>query len=117
MPANRSGHGCWRIVAGLLLLVILAGCATAPPQPSDASGGALARPPYPAQPDAMRVILNIITTPVFLPLKAVVCAVTTVIAVPATAIAALSDPEGDEWQRQHITEGFAANCGPPYVLF
>ncbi len=116
MPANRSGHGCWRIVAGLLLLVILAGCATAPPQPSDASG-ALARPPYPAQPDAMRVILNIITTPVFLPLKAVVCAVTTVFAVPATAITALSDPEGDEWQRQRISEGFAANCGPPYVLF
>jgi len=115
MPPKRS-HAGRRFLAALVLGLLLAGCAVAPPQPGDAYGPP-GRRPYPPQPDAMRVFLNVITTPLFLVFKGAVCAVTTAIAVPATAITAMSDPDGHDWQRRHITEGFAANCGPPYVLF
>jgi hypothetical protein len=38
------------------------------------------------------------------------------IAIPATAVTAITDPYGLGWQRQSIADGIATNCSPPYVV-
>jgi hypothetical protein len=63
----------------------------------------------------MTGILNVIALPLYIPFKAAVCATTLLFAAPATAVAAVTDPDGTGWRREVINEGFAANCGPPWL--
>jgi len=108
-----------RVLSVGLLVLGIAGCATQAARPIGSSGawGTTPALPPPSDPSPARTVLNVIATPLFLMLKAAVCATTAVIAVPSTAIAALSDPAGQGWQRQDLDDGVAANCGPPYVLY
>jgi hypothetical protein len=96
-----------RFVASLIVALLLASCATAPQQPTAYSGGAS----DPGDNRVMAGILTAISLPLFIPFKAAVCALTVAFAVPATAITAVTDPEGKDWQRRELGEGFASNCG------
>jgi hypothetical protein len=60
--------------------------------------------------------LAVIGTPFFIVFKAAVCALTTVVAAPGIGITALADPTDQGWQRRDLEDGFAANCGPPWIL-
>jgi hypothetical protein len=62
------------------------------------------------------VLLNLLTSPVYFAVKAVACAASAMIAIPATAVTAITDPYGLGWQRQSIADGIATNCSPPYVV-
>jgi hypothetical protein len=115
-----------------LCLVLLGGCAAhdvrVVEDPGTPAGPMLAEPAVPesrrgeyAVPDdpvrtPAGTVLRVISSPFYLVLKAVVCAATTVIAVPGTMVTGITDPYGEGWQRQRLAEGFGANCGPPYWL-
>ena len=62
------------------------------------------------------VLLNLLASPVYFAVKAVACAASAVIAIPATAVTAITDPYGLGWQRQSLADGIATNCSPPYVV-
>jgi hypothetical protein len=109
MTMHRRSH-FRRLLAGTLLGLTLAGCAAAP-QP----GGYGTAAPEPVQYTVMTGILNVIALPIYLPFKAAVCATTLIFAAPATAIHAVTDPDGTGWQRQAVNEAFSANCGPPWL--
>ncbi len=110
MPTNVRSS---RFLACVLLGVTLTGCATA--QPSPGAYGAPAPSTEPPQHSLMAGILNALALPIYLPFKVVVCAATIALAAPATAITAVTDPDGTGWQRESLTEGFTANCGPPWL--
>jgi hypothetical protein len=104
------------IGAGLVGLVF-AGCAaqaasTGAPSPAYPSYGFGA----PEEPSPARTVFNVIGTPFFAAFKVAVCAMTIGIGAPELGFAALTDPEGVGWQRQDLADGFAANCGGPWVL-
>src|SRR5215510_9785879 len=114
MVANgKSGFRRLRagISTGLLGALLLTGCATAPP----ATGRYDPAPPEPPRQSVMASILNALALPLFIPFKAVVCATTVVFAIPATAVFAVTDPDGTGWQRQNVTEGFSNNCGGSWL--
>jgi hypothetical protein len=112
-----------------LALVLLAGCATASPEPVfEARSTAAPLPeatPSPAPPpDAAAAArptpgprpsdwaLTVVGTPFVLGFRAVVCAASTVVAGPMAALFAVSaDPRGGF---AYLRDGLAYNCGPPY---
>ena len=96
-----------RFVASLIVALLLASCATAPQQPTAGYG------PGSAERDErlMAGILTAIALPLYIPFKAAICALTVAVAAPATAVYAVSDPEGKDWIRRELSEGFATNCG------
>lgn len=102
-----------RFLACVLLALMLTSCATAPPSrghysSSGTSGGA-------TQYTVMASILNVLALPLYIPFKLAVCATTIALAAPATAITAVTDPDGTGWQREMIAEGFTENCGLPWL--
>jgi len=100
------------ILALLMIMgIVLTGCATAPP----ATGRYDPTSPEPPRQSVAASILNILTLPLYIPFKAVVCATTVVFAIPATAVFAITDPEGTGWQRQNVTDGFSSNCGGSWL--
>jgi hypothetical protein len=110
-----------------LALVLLAGCATASPEPAfEARSTAAPLPeatPSPAlPPDAAAApstaprpsdwALTVVGTPFVLGFRAVVCAASTVVAGPMAALFAVSaDPR---LGFAYLRDGLAHNCGPPY---
>ena len=114
----------------LLAIVLLAGCATSSPQPASRatpgpapdgtySTGAASvdtspgpRPTYRTR--ASDVALSVVGTPFVLGFRAVVCAATAVVAVPAAALFAVSDDPRDGFA--YLRYGLAHNCGPPYAV-
>ena len=107
-------------IAGLLILA-LTGCATTKAAQMSEGYGPVATA-APDQPTSQQTsvagrILGVLVTPLYLGFKAVVCAATVVVAAPATAVAAISDPHATGWQRTDLNEGFGENCGPPYFLW
>ncbi|MGH7319198.1 MAG: hypothetical protein ACRELA_06180 [Candidatus Rokuibacteriota bacterium] len=103
-----------RFVSVGLLALGLAGCAARSARPVESYG--THAEPSPAERSAAGTILSVIGTPFFLAFKAAVCAATVVIAAPTAAILGLTDRAYEARQRQDLDEGFAKNCGPPYVL-
>jgi len=106
-------------IAGLLILT-LTGCAAQSAQMSEGyrpASTAAPEDPGPRQTSVAGRVLGVLVTPLYLGFKAVVCAATVAFVVPATAIAAISDPHGTGWQRTDLNEGFGENCGPPYALW
>lgn len=112
MATNGTTPGARRVGACLLAGLLLAGCATAPPQRE----GYAPAPAEPSRPEvsAAGTVLNALALPVTVAFKVVVCAGTIALGVPATAVLALSDPEGTGFQRQNLNEAFATNCGWPW---
>jgi hypothetical protein len=110
MPPSVRIAAVRRLVAGALVGVVLAGCATAPTQPAGYYGAGSSESP---QFSVMAGILNALALPLYIPLKIAVCAATIGLAAPATAVTAITDPYGTGWQRQALAEGFADNCGLP----
>jgi hypothetical protein len=108
--ATKLRRSRW-IACGLLAL-LLPSCATAPPSSSyyGSTSSSESR-----QYSLMSGILSALALPIYLPFKAAVCAVTVAFVVPATAVTAVTDPEARGWQREALNEGFASNCGPPWV--
>jgi len=108
-----------RTLSVWLLVLMLSGCAAQSARTRGGYAPAGALTAQPSETSSTDTVLNVIATPIFLAFKAVVCAATVVIAAPGMAITALTDPPGYGygWQRQGLYEGFAANCGPPYVLY
>ena len=102
-----------RFLACVLLGLMLTSCATAPPSPG--YYGSSSTSTEAPQHSLMAGILNALALPLYIPFKLAVCATTIVFAAPATAITAVTDPDGTGWQRESLTEGFTANCGPPWL--
>ena len=128
---RRSWHRSWREAARdrtapsgalsarhwtriVLLLVGLAGCAAGP------TGPVQSRQPPPDLPSRSATVagtaLSVVGTPLFLVLKAAVCAASAGIAVPLAAVSALADSHSAVWAREEFAEGVGTNCGPPYYL-
>jgi len=107
------------VPAALLIVALLAGCASAPEPAPDA-----APVPLPAAPDAAERAaasagpsdwaLAIIGTPFVFVFRTVVCAATAVVAAPTAGLVALS-PER-EAGLDYLRWGLAENCGGPYVV-
>lgn len=116
VSSRGRGRG-YRMLAIALLVVALSGCAARSAAPVTTYGSAYDRAAATSEPSAADTVLNVVATPLYLVFKAAVCVTTIVIAAPAVAVLAVTDPKGQGWQRQDLNEGFAANCGPPYVLF
>jgi len=110
-----------------LALVLLAGCATASPEPAfEARSTAAPLPeatPSPAlPPDAAAApstaprpsdwALTVVGTPFVLGFRAVVCAASTVVAGPMAALFAVSAEPRLGFA--YLRDGLAQNCGPPY---
>jgi len=130
-PAPVGGPARWGGPL-VLLLLLLSGCAAhdvrAIEDPGTLGEAMVAEPgapgtrrgDYAVPDDPVRTpagtVLRVLASPFYLGLKIVVCAATTVIAVPGTMVTGITDPDGLGWQRQRLAEGFGANCGPPYWL-
>jgi hypothetical protein len=107
-----------RVLAALLLLLLaLPGCA------GRAAGPAVQVPTYAGpgvevseEVSVARTVLSAVATPFYWIFKAATCATTAVIAVPAAAVLALTEPAFEQRQREELDEGVARNCGPPYIL-
>jgi hypothetical protein len=106
-----------RLASGLLLGVMLAGCATAAPRSAADSYAPETSAPPRQQASGVAAVLNVLVTPLYFAVKVAVCGATVAIGAPLTALAAVTDPYGYGWQRENLANGFAANCGPPYTLF
>jgi len=104
-----------RLVGSGLLALTLAACASTPARPADGVGSP-SSPPAPTDPGVARTVLAVIGTPFFFLFKVAVCATTTVIAAPAVAILALVEEPYQHPKRDELSEGFAKNCGSPYIL-
>ena len=94
-----------RVAAALTLA--LAGCATAPSDPSQ---------PISAKVYDGGTTLAVIGTPFFALAKATSCVATVLLATPTSAGLALSDRTQREWERQELQASTAKNCGGPYWL-
>ncbi|MGH6899234.1 MAG: hypothetical protein ACREJ5_22230 [Geminicoccaceae bacterium] len=115
----------------LLTLVLLAGCATASPEPApsatsapapSASTTASAVPSSEAAATADAAVsdrpsdwaLTVVGTPFVLAFRAVICTASVVVAGPTAALFAVSDdPRGGF---DYLRAGLAQNCGPPYAV-
>ena len=99
-----------------MLALMLAGCAASPAGPSESVPGAPSSQPSPPDADPARTAVAVMGTPFFFAFKVAVCATTAVIAAPVAALLALVEEPHRGQKRQELNEGFARNCGPPYVL-
>jgi hypothetical protein len=106
--------------AACLTLVLLAGCATASPEPAIEARSTAGATPAPlhaaaAPRPALRPAdwaLTVVGTPFVLGFRAVLCAASAVVAGPMAALFAVSaDPRGGF---AYLRDGLAQNCGPPY---
>ena len=109
--------------AAVLTMALLAGCATAPPEPTPDAGAPSA---IEAAPDAAEGAtpaasagpsdwaLAIVGTPFVFAFRAVTCAATAVVAGPTAGLLALSDQRAAGLA--YLRWGLAENCGPPYVV-
>jgi hypothetical protein len=113
MAANGTTSGFGRVGACVLVALVLTSCASAPRQPAELYGPA-GPPTTRSELHPAASVLNALALPLTVGLKAVVCAGTVVLGVPATAVLAMSDPEGTGWQRQGINDAFAENCSLPW---
>jgi hypothetical protein len=103
--------------AALLSLALVAGCATATPEPPPEAGATsvpaaaeTSRPRASAGPSDWA--LAIVGTPFVFAFRTVVCAATAVVAGPTAGLLALSDePRAG---LVYVRDGLAQNCGPPY---
>lgn len=106
-----------------LALILLAGCATASPEPAvegrstaaplpEATSAPVPPPHAGAAPRPSDWALTVVGTPFVLGFRAVVCAASTVVAGPMAALFAVSpDPR---LGFAYLRDGLAQNCGPPY---
>ena len=99
----------------LLMLLLLAGCATGAPPP----GPGLAAGPDPAPTPAASAgpsdwALAIVGTPFVFAFRTVVCAATAVVAGPTAGVLALSAER--EAGLDYLRWGLAENCDGPYVV-
>jgi hypothetical protein len=104
--------------AVLLALALLAGCATATPQPApggaapEAAPDAAARPAPAPSAGPSDWALAVIGTPFVFAFRAVVCTASAVVAAPTAGLLILSeDPRPG---LVYLRDGLAENCGPPY---
>ena len=104
--------------AALLALALLAGCATATPQPAPGVAAPEAAPEVTAQPAPAPSAgpsdwaLAIVGTPFVFAFRAVVCTASAVVAGPTAGLLILSeDPQPG---LAYLRDGLAQNCGPPY---
>jgi hypothetical protein len=112
----------------LLVLVLLAGCATSSPQPASrappaapdatfSTDGSVDTAPAPRRAYRTRasdVALSVVGTPFVFAFRTLVCATSAVVAGPTAALFAVSDdPRGGFADLRH---GLAQNCGPPYAV-
>ena len=110
-----------------LALVLLAGCATASPEPvpgarsaaepaldTASSPGTAAAPRRAPAARPSDWALAVVGTPFVFGFRAVVCAASAVVAGPTAALFAVSDdPRGGF---AYLRDGLAQNCGPPYAV-
>lgn len=107
--------------ATVLTMILLAGCATAAPEPAPPGGGPV---PLHAVPDAAERpapsagpsdwALAIVGTPFVFAFRTVVCAATAVVAGPTAGLLALSEER--EAGLDYLRWGLAENCDGPYVV-
>jgi hypothetical protein len=104
-----------------LIIAILAGCATAAPEPAVHTAGPLHTPPDVAERARAATAagpsdwaLAIVGTPFVLAFRTVVCAATAVVAGPTAGLLALTDER--EAGLAYLRWGLAENCGPPYTV-
>ena len=92
-----------------LTLMLLAGCATAPPQPPPSAAATPSAAPAAGPSDWA---LAIVGTPFVFAVRVVTCAATAVVAAPTAGLLALSE----EYRPglAYLRDGLAQNCGPPY---
>ena len=102
-----------------LTLTLLAGCATAAPEPAPDPGVAAApeaAPDRAGSPSASAGpsdwALAIVGTPFVFAFRVVTCAATAVVAAPTAGLLALTE----EYRPglAYLRDGLAQNCGPPY---
>lgn len=105
-----------RWLATGLALLLATGCATTPVPPPARPPSAARPPEAPPEVATAGAILSGAATPVFVVLKAAVCAATVVIAIPGAAILGLTDEAYETRGREDLDEGLARNCGPPWAL-
>lgn len=114
-----------------LTLMLLAGCATTPPQPAPSAPspaapapGAMSEAAPPpgaaATPSAAPAAgpsdwaLAIVGTPFVFAFRTVICAATAVVAGPTAGLLAFSEER--EAGFAYLRDGLAQNCGPPYAV-
>jgi hypothetical protein len=107
--------------ATLLTLALLAGCATAGPDPAPEAGAAATREraPRPVETASASAgpsdwALAIVGTPFVFAFRVVTCAATAVVAGPTAGLLAFSEER--ELGLAYVRDGLAQNCGPPYVV-
>ena len=115
----------------LLTLMLLAGCATASPQPPPGAAspaapapgtmsaaapppGAAATPSPASAAGPSDWALAIVGTPFVFAFRVVTCAATAVVAGPTAGLLAFSDER--EAGLAYLRDGLAQNCGPPYAV-
>jgi hypothetical protein len=117
--------------AGFLTLMLLAGCATAAPQPPPGAAssaapahgtmsaaapppGATATPSPASAAGPSDWALAIVGTPFVFAFRVVTCAATAVVAGPTAGLLAFSEER--EAGLAYLRDGLAQNCGPPYAV-
>lgn len=109
-----------KLFAAMSCLLILCGCKAhrpgTPPSPKNDLDGFESGSSGPrAGPHVGQWAVAIVSTPVYLATKTVVCSASFVVAAPVAAVIARSDSSyalGVEM----LGDGVAINCGPPYAL-
>jgi len=87
-----------KIALALVLVVALAGCASAPP------------------PTSAGRTLSVIGTPFLLAFKIPACVVSAAVAAPLAGAAELAGTSQAASLEQSLGDGLERNCGPPYVV-
>ena len=105
-----------RLLAIVLLVLTLAGCAMRPALPPESTSEAPSSQPSPSDAATARTVLAVIGTPFFFLFKTVVCVTSAVIAAPSAAILALVEEPYRQQKRRELDDAFARNCSSPYVL-
>jgi hypothetical protein len=101
-------------------LALLAGCASAAPEPAPHPDMAAreSAPDMTASPSASAGpsdwALAIVGTPFVFAFRTVVCAATAVVAGPTAGLLAFTEER--ELGLAYVRDGLAQNCGPPYVV-
>jgi hypothetical protein len=81
----------------LVLVLVLAGCASAPPSPG-------------------RTVLSVIGTPFLLAFKIPVCIVSAAVSAPLAGAAEIAGTRQADSLEESLSDGLERNCGPPYAV-